>query len=55
MARHNQTGKEGEQLAASYLVEKGYNILHKNWRYKNWEVDIIASKNKRGFNCNLIF
>lgn len=47
MARHNQTGAEGEQLAAVYLTDKGYTILHKNWRYKNWEIDIIASKNKR--------
>jgi len=47
MARHNQTGKDGEQLAALYLADRGYSILHKNWRYKNWEIDIIACKNKR--------
>lgn len=47
MARHNQTGKDGEQLAAVYLQQIGYTILHKNWRYKNWEIDIIASKGKR--------
>ncbi len=47
MARHNQTGRDGEQLAIPYLAERGYNILHKNWRHGNWEVDIIASKNKR--------
>jgi putative endonuclease len=47
MARHNQTGKDGERLAVAYLTEKGYTILHQNWRHKNWEVDIIASKGKR--------
>lgn len=47
MAKHNQTGKYGEQLAYTYLVENGYHILHQNWRHKNWEVDIIASKNNR--------
>ena len=47
MARHNDTGKQGELLAAAYLLEKDYTILHQNWRYKNWELDIIASKNKR--------
>lgn len=47
MARHNQTGREGERLAAAYFLEKGYTLLHQNWRFKNWEVDIIASKNKR--------
>lgn len=44
MAHHHHTGITGEELAAKYLFEKGYDILHRNWRYKNWEVDIIASK-----------
>ena len=47
MARHNTTGKEGEKLAAIYFAEKGYQIIHQNWRHRNWEVDIIASKNSR--------
>jgi putative endonuclease len=47
MAQHNQTGREGEILAAIYLEQKGYTLLHKNWRHKNWEVDIIASMNNR--------
>ena len=47
MAQHNQTGREGEILAAIYFEQNGYSILHKNWRHKNWEVDIIASKNNR--------
>jgi putative endonuclease len=46
MAEHNDTGKIGETLAATWFEEKGYCILHKNWREKNLEVDIIASKNK---------
>ncbi len=45
MAKHIQTGKEGELLAVDYFSEKGYNVLHRNWRHKHWEVDIIASKN----------
>ena len=45
MAHHNDTGKKGEALAAIWFEEKGYNILHTNWRHKNLEVDIIASKN----------
>jgi putative endonuclease len=44
MARHNQTGNLGETMAAGYFLEKGYTILHKNWRHSHWEVDIIASK-----------
>ena len=47
MARHNNTGKEGEKLAAIYLAERGYQLIHQNWRHRNWEVDVIASKNNR--------
>jgi putative endonuclease len=43
MADHNEFGKKGEAIAAEYLVKKGYSILRKNWRYKQLEVDIIAS------------
>jgi putative endonuclease len=46
MASHNQLGKEAEQMAANYLTEKGYQILHCNWRYLHYEIDIIAIKNE---------
>lgn len=41
------TGKQGEDIAASFLLEKGYFILERNWRFKHWEVDIIAAKNNK--------
>ncbi len=41
------TGKKGEQLAASFLIDNGFGIQEKNWRYHHLEVDIIASKNGR--------
>ena len=44
MARHNETGKKGEKLAAEWLVKNGFTILEKNWRFKRLEVDIIAEK-----------
>jgi len=44
MASHNELGQKGEQLAYAWLVEKGYEILHRNWRYKQYEIDIIALK-----------
>lgn len=44
MAQHNITGNYGEALAAKYLLEKDYQVLHQNWRHAHWEVDIIASK-----------
>ena len=42
MAEHNETGTKGEEMAADYLTNKGYEILEKNWRFKNLEADIIA-------------
>ena len=45
MAHHNTTGAMGEKMAVQYLIEKGFVILHQNWRYSHWEVDVIASLN----------
>lgn len=39
---HIVLGKKGEDLATAYLVNKGYQILHRNWRHSRTEVDIIA-------------
>jgi len=44
MAKHLNTGKQGETLGAHYLEERGYNILHVNWRYSYYEIDLIAWK-----------
>lgn len=46
MARHNDTGKLGEKLAAEYFSRQGYIIIEQNWRHKRWEVDIIAHKDQ---------
>lgn len=38
-------GKLGEQIAQDFLVQKGYEILEKNFRYSRYgEIDIIALK-----------
>ena len=42
MAKHNDLGKMGEDLAVQYLTDKGYEILERNWRNKHKEIDIIA-------------
>ena len=44
MGVHNEFGKEGEELATAYLVNKGYLILCRNYRYLKAEIDIIAQK-----------
>ena len=46
MARHNDFGKLGEEIAAGWLTDKGFSILHRNWRHGRSEVDIIAIRQK---------
>ena len=46
MASHNELGKEGEEMAARWLKEHGYEILHCNWRHSHYEIDIVATKGK---------
>ena len=45
MSHHNKdTGFLGENKATTYLINMGYTILFRNWRFKHLEIDIIASK-----------
>jgi putative endonuclease len=39
-------GAWGEELAAQYLCRKGYKIIARNFRIRQGELDIIASKGK---------
>lgn len=45
MSDNIKKGNEGECLAATYLEEKGYRIVHRNYRYKHSEIDLIAEQN----------
>ena len=38
-------GSKGEDLAASFLEDKGYCILERNYRVKIGEIDIVAKNN----------
>ena len=44
MAQHNELGKKGEQLAVDFLLNNGYDIVERNYRFDKAEVDIIAQK-----------
>ena len=37
-------GKFGDDLAVVWLADKGFEILHRNWRSGRYETDIIAAK-----------
>jgi len=42
MAAKDTLGRRGEQLAASYLEGRGYEIVDRNWRCPQGEIDIVA-------------
>lgn len=42
-----RTGKRGEELAARYLLKRGYFIWQRNWRNRSGEIDIIAYSERK--------
>ncbi|MGN0220581.1 MAG: YraN family protein [Prevotella sp.] len=44
MAAHNELGKWGEQVAAEFLMKKGYQIMFRDWKIGRRDLDIIARK-----------
>ena len=46
MARHNEVGQKGEEIASKYLEKKGFTIQDRNYRKKWGEIDIVAFKDK---------
>lgn len=45
MAKHNDLGALGEEMAVDFLQKDNYRIIERNWRFKKAEIDIIAQKN----------
>jgi putative endonuclease len=39
-----EKGKEGEAKAQSFLKEKGYEVVARNYRFKRSEIDLIVKK-----------
>jgi putative endonuclease len=46
MGKHNETGKNGEDIASTFLEAQNILILERNWRYKRAEIDIIGMDGK---------
>ena len=42
---HIELGKKGEEISVNHLINNGYKILNKNYRFKHSEIDIICEKN----------
>ncbi len=37
-------GARGEELAASWYLDRGYEIVDRNWRCRDGEIDIVATR-----------
>lgn len=44
MSRSHELGRRGEDLAAALLRRDGWTILHRNWRFRHKEIDIVAER-----------
>lgn len=46
MAEHNEIGKIGENITASFLMKQGFTIVGRNFAIRHGELDIIAQKDE---------
>ncbi len=45
--KRKQFGKQGEELAVTFLRKKGYKVIERNFRTRTGEIDIIAKHRDR--------
>jgi putative endonuclease len=42
MAAKDDLGRKGEQLAADFLADSGLQVVERNWRCSQGEIDLVA-------------
>ncbi len=47
MAKHNELGKIGEDIAEKYLKSHGFEVIERNYRKPYGEIDIVARAKER--------
>ena len=47
MSQSKEVARIGEELAAQYLKDRGYQILERNYRLRSGEIDVIAKEERR--------
>jgi putative endonuclease len=52
-ARREAVGREGEDTAAAWYEDHGYEILERNWRRREGEVDLIVRKARTVVFCEV--
>jgi putative endonuclease len=44
MSTSHEFGRQAEQRAAEFLESRGWTVLHRNWRWRRKEIDLIARR-----------
>ena len=47
MAKHNELGQIGEDIACTFLVKHGFSLVCRNYRKKYGEIDIIVERQEK--------
>lgn len=42
--RRSSVGRRGEELAAAFLITKGFTMIARNWRCRAGEIDLIVQR-----------
>ncbi len=51
--RRLQLGADGEALAAQWYVAHGYEVVERNWRCRDGEIDLIARRGRSVVFCEV--
>lgn len=46
MTGNHELGRAGEELAATWYVEHGYEVLDRNWRLRSGEIDLVCRRQR---------
>ena len=52
-AARRALGARGEDRAAAWYVAQGYEVLARNWRCREGEIDLICAKDRRVVICEV--
>lgn len=52
-SRRQALGAHGESLAARWYVEHGYEVLARNWRCRDGELDLVVRRNRTIVFCEV--
>lgn len=53
VARRRALGVSGEDLAAAWYVERGYEVVERNWRCRDGELDLIVRQGRTFVFCEV--